>query len=155
LSSQIAEKRQVLEAFSKDFNREMHNLQEMPDTIWQQMYNRLQWADGPAKDGPVTEVIAPEFYKRTSPKARPWFHLNSRLRESGALIRTLIGHTSTVTSCAFSPDGSRIVSASYDNTLELWDAESGAELATLTGHTNSVLSCAFSPRRQQDSLGKR
>jgi len=32
------DQRQVLEAFSKDFNREMHNLQERPDTIWQQMY---------------------------------------------------------------------------------------------------------------------
>src|SRR5664279_1778676 len=118
----------------------MHNLQEMPDIIWQQMYNRLQWADGPDKDGPVAKVIAPEFDKRTAPKARPWFHLNSRLRESEALIRTLTGHTDNVNSCAFSPDGRRIVSASRDNTLKIWDAESGAELATLTGHN-----CAFSP----------
>ena len=104
-----ADQRKVLEAFSKDFVREMHNLQERPDIIWQQMYNRLQWTDGPAKDGPVAKVIAPEFDKRTAPKARPWFHLNSRLRESGALIRTLTGHTNYVNSCAFSPDGRRML----------------------------------------------
>jgi WD40 repeat protein len=47
--------------------------------------------------------------------------------------------------CAFSPDGSHIVSASEDNTLKLWDAKTGAELATLTGHTKAVWACAFSP----------
>ncbi len=46
---------------------------------------------------------------------------------------------------AFSPDGSRIVSASEDETLKLWDAQTGAELATLVGHTGWVQACAFSP----------
>jgi WD40 repeat protein len=46
---------------------------------------------------------------------------------------------------AFSPDGSRIVSASYDRTLKLWDAKTGAELTTLAGHRNSAFACAFSP----------
>ena len=36
-----------------------------------------------------------------------------------------------MSACAYSPDGTRIVSASGDNTLKLWDAASGAELATL------------------------
>jgi WD40 repeat protein len=50
-----------------------------------------------------------------------------------------------VSGCRFSPDGSRLVSASEDETLKLWDAETGVELATLTGHTEGVLACAFSP----------
>jgi hypothetical protein len=41
-----SDQRAVLEAFSKDFTREIHNLKERPDILWQQMYNRLQWADG-------------------------------------------------------------------------------------------------------------
>ena len=45
----------------------------------------------------------------------------------------------------FSPDGSRIVTASRDNTARLWDAKSGAALATLSGHTAWVRSAAFSP----------
>jgi WD40 repeat protein len=50
-----------------------------------------------------------------------------------------------VTACAWSPDGRRIVSASYDQSLRLWDAESGACLRTFAGHTNGVSACAWSP----------
>ena len=60
-------------------------------------------------------------------------------------LATLRGHTGTVWSTAFSPDGTRIVTASVDNTARIWDATSGRELATLRGHTFLVNSAAFSP----------
>ena len=44
------------------------------------------------------------------------------------LIRTLSGHTNTVTSVAFSPDGSLLASGSHDNTIKLWQLPSGREL---------------------------
>jgi hypothetical protein len=43
-----------------------------------------------------------------------------------ALVRTLAGHRGPVNGCAISPDGSFIVSASWD-TLKVWDAKTGAE----------------------------
>jgi WD40 repeat protein len=47
--------------------------------------------------------------------------------------------------CAFAPDGNTLLSASFDNTLKLWDTQSGDCIRTLEGHQNSVLACAFAP----------
>jgi hypothetical protein len=60
------------------------------------------------------------------------------------LLRSLIGHTSTVHSVTFSPDGSTIASGSYDNTIKIWDANTGTLIRTLTGHTKPVLSVVYS-----------
>jgi hypothetical protein len=46
---------------------------------------------------------------------------------------------------AFSPDGRRLASASYDGTVKLWDADTGQEVLTLRGHSGRVTSVAFSP----------
>ena len=64
---------------------------------------------------------------------------------SGAELLTLKGHTGSVDSASFSPDGSRIVTASHDRTAKIWDANSGAELRRLIGHIRAVSSASFSP----------
>jgi len=55
------------------------------------------------------------------------------------------GHSSAVTSIAFSPDGQTLVSGSYDKTVQLWDVATGTELRAFIGHDSYVASVAFSP----------
>ena len=55
------------------------------------------------------------------------------------------GHTSTVTSVAFSPDGKQVLTGSGDKTAILWEAVSGEKLRSFEGHTSIVNSVAFSP----------
>jgi WD40 repeat protein/TPR repeat protein len=49
-----------------------------------------------------------------------------------------------LTTAAFSPDGTRLVTASTDGTARLWDSATGKTLAVLRGHDAWVVSAAFS-----------
>ncbi len=62
-------------------------------------------------------------------------------------LRTaLAGHSGTVWSIAYSPDGTTIATGSGDNTVRLWDAATGQPHgAPLTGHTSYVGSVAYTP----------
>ena len=59
------------------------------------------------------------------------------------------GHTSGINCAVYSPDGQRIVSASDDDTLRIWDAYNGECLLTFKGHDDSVNSAAFDPQGQR------
>src|SRR5262249_30778125 len=80
----------------------------------------------------------------TDPERRGWeWHYLHRLCHSDLL--TLAGHTELVTAVAWSPDGTRLVTASWDSTARVWDANTGKQLAVLKGHTNRLESAAWSP----------
>jgi WD40 repeat protein len=58
---------------------------------------------------------------------------------------TLTGHTDPVWAASFSPDGTRVVTASFDDTARIWNATTGQLIATLTGHTDALWAASFSP----------
>ncbi|BAY22869.1 WD-40 repeat-containing protein [Calothrix sp. NIES-2100] len=66
-------------------------------------------------------------------------------------LKTFKGHSDSVTSVSFSPDGQAIASASGDGTIKLWSLE-GKELKTLKGHSAWVSSVSFSPTERRSLL---
>jgi WD40 repeat protein len=58
---------------------------------------------------------------------------------------TLKGHSQTIWSLAFSPDGKSLITGSADHSAKLWELPAGKEKATLKGHKGDVRAVAFSP----------
>ena len=54
-------------------------------------------------------------------------------------------HHSAIAATALSPDGKILATASWDHSIELWDAEKYSHIRSLNGHLNEVWSVAFSP----------
>src|SRR5262245_49045558 len=61
-------------------------------------------------------------------------------------FRALEGHTSSVMSLAFSPDGKSLATSSRDKTIRLWNVQSGRLDRALAEHTADVYAVRFSPR---------
>lgn len=70
----------------------------------------------------------------------------SMLGSNQSKMPKLLQYTSSITSVAFSPDGSRILSCSRDRTIVCWDSKTGLMvLGPLKAHTDWVRSVAYSP----------
>src|SRR5262249_16517166 len=80
---------------------------------------------------------------------------------TGRPVATFAGHTARVMGVAFSPDGLRLASVSFDaepmkvfgkvrawGELKLWDVPGGRLLATVRGHDDLINRVVFSPDGQ-------
>jgi WD40 repeat protein/TPR repeat protein len=104
---------------------------------------RLIDSDVAGAQGFVLEVLTnPEFAQGHSPSA---INLFQEICAADAQLAVLAGHGDYVNSAAYSPDGTRIVTASNDNTVRVWDARTGIQLAVLSGHLDRIYSAAYSP----------
>jgi WD40 repeat protein len=78
--------------------------------------------------------------------ATPHLRLNSQtLNQAGGDLRRIWPHDGSVVACTFSPNGRYALSASYENTVRLWDVATGESRHIFKGHTRSVKACCFSP----------
>src|SRR5262249_20698225 len=63
----------------------------------------------------------------------------------GKPVSPPLEHQDSVASAAFSPDGTRVVTASYDRTARIWDAATGQPVSPPLQHQDPVADAAFSP----------
>ncbi|CAI7627747.1 unnamed protein product [Penicillium pancosmium] len=116
------------------------------DTFLQQKF--LNWLEALSILGSVSDGIqVMQKLEVLIEDGRPGWVLNYPVVEENwsPCLQTLEGHSDPVTSIAWSPDGSRLASASYDETVRIWDPATGQSISTLEGHSNGVASIAWSP----------
>ena len=73
------------------------------------------------------------------------FPINLYAAPLGTTLYTYRGHSASVGAVAWSPDGTRIASGGYDDTVRVWNAADGSHPYTYTGHSSGVLAVAWSP----------
>jgi WD domain, G-beta repeat len=148
---QLTNSRESLDALKEQANREIGEFLTSRDHVQANLLAELSAAklsrsdfDGAlrlASRGTRIDLVLPADKARDSRAAAALAtavsQVNWRL--------TLGGHDDIMWTAAFSPDGSRIVTASADKTARIWDAVSGKEIAVLRGHEGGVFSAAFSP----------
>jgi WD40 repeat protein len=78
--------------------------------------------------GSVVTIDNPDTNGKLAPR------LQVRRASDGKVLRTLQGHTDYVLDLAVTKDGKKILTASEDRTLRLWDMETGNQ-TVLTGHS--------------------
>lgn len=64
------------------------------------------------------------------------------------------GHSASVNSLAFSPDGRLLASGGADQAIKLWEVKTGHELRSLFGHTKEII-CGLQSRWQDPGKQRR
>ena len=63
----------------------------------------------------------------------------------GETLTLIDPKNSSIVSVAFSPDGKQLATASFDNSVHLWNTTSGEKKFSLSGHSGPVTNVTFSP----------
>ena len=77
--------------------------------------------------------------------------VGSGMSKSEVMFNT--GHSDSIFSVSYSPDGKYVASGSHDSTVKIWEVETARCLKTLRGHTDGVQSVAYSPDGKYISSG--
>ncbi len=123
-------------------------LREQRDETYRNLYlshmrqAQQDWEEG--QIGRLYDLLEIHFRQPNSHDVRgwEWHYLLSLCLQVPV---TCHGHTATVKSVAWSPDGKHVASAGYDETVRIWNGATGQEERILRGHGSNVRSVAWSP----------
>ena len=93
-------------------------------------------------EGPVNAIAYSRSANRLAVAAANSIHIHDA--STYKALTVLAGHTDSVLTVAFSPNGKRLVSGSLDLTMRLWNTTTGKLIRTREEHTAPVNSVAFS-----------
>ena len=85
---------------------------------------------------------------RTGKRLSVWVGTTSSasgIQRTGELARSIKGYSSWINSIAFSPDGNRLISGSWDGAIRLWDTAARTQARTLQAGEKEVICVAYSP----------
>lgn len=101
-----------------------HVLRRCPGLLFQEAINE------PAVS---PQAVAAEAALSGGREGRPFIRWLNKPQSDPRSLMTLAGHRERVLNCALSPDGSALVSGSWDGTFRFWDAGTGRERAAHAG----------------------
>jgi WD40 repeat protein len=93
---------------------------------------------------PDGKLLATGSAKRTQFRAHDAGIIKIWDPKRGKALVTLEGHSNSVATVAFSPDGRTLVSGSDDQTVKVWDVNTWKNTVTLKGHSKEVWCVSYS-----------
>jgi WD40 repeat protein len=126
--------RKRISEFARFIRAQSHVLARHPELAFQQALNE------PDTTAPADAARGRLTFPEESRRRLRWIN---KPRFPSPCQFTLVGHEGEVNDVSL--DGQRIVSASSDHQLKIWETASGNERLVLRGHKDSVETCAFSP----------
>jgi WD40 repeat protein len=131
-------------SFSRDGGRFIsHRSDDRTARLWDARTG-AELAALPGSEGVKHAGFSPDGRTAFTTEAFPSYKVRLWDAVTGRPLAVLGGHTNEVTHVEFSPDGRRLVTASFDQTARLWDG-GGALVSVLNGHRGQLLHAAFSP----------